>query len=113
MGTTPAQYIERAGKYLLDHLLATGEVRYSAFFDGSAEKHKQLMEAFGLKDEHYSAEHLIDLAVFQLEDQEIVEKQSLSSTLEDGEEDYLITLTRKGRKRLAAGFTPQYGHQVD
>lgn len=110
MGTFPADYIEQAGKFLLDRLLAAGKLPYSTFFDGTDETHEQLVKSIGLEDDYYAPEHLLDLAAYELEEQEIVEREPLTERLVDGEEDYLITLTPEGRKKINAGYQPEYWH---
>jgi hypothetical protein len=109
MGYSAASAIEGAGKYLLDRLLAATKLPYSTFFDGTDATHDQLTKSVGLEDDGwYSPEHLVDLAVYELEEQGIIETEELTTALEDGEHDYLIQLTEEGRKKLACGYQPKY-----
>jgi hypothetical protein len=70
-----------------------------------------LRRGIGINDDDdgwYCAEHLVDIAVVQLEDQGIVAIEQLASTLVDGETDYLIKLTEDGLLRMEDGFEPTY-----
>ena len=98
-----------AGKYLLDRLLDATKLPYSTFYDGTDATHDQLTKSVGLEDDGwYSPEHLVDLAVYELEEQGIIETEELATTLEDGENDYLIRLTTEGREKLVGGYQPKY-----
>lgn len=110
MGTSPASMIQAAGQYVISRLLERNPLPYSTFYDGRDETHEEIRAALGLDDDWYCAEHLIDLAVFQLEEQEILTIEQLDSQLADGEDDYLIELLPEGRARLLAGFEPTYRH---
>jgi hypothetical protein len=107
MGYSYEGDIERAGTHLLVILMAEGEVRYSRFYDGSNETHEALAEALEV-DPDDCPEHLIDLAAWQLEDQEVVSINQLPDKLADEEPNYLITLTEKGRTLLAQGAKFRY-----
>lgn len=97
MGYAPAHLIERAAKYLLSLLHEQDQLQYSkAIYDGSDEKHEELMRALGLENDQYSAEGLVDLAASQLEEQGILKCETLESRLADGENDFLIKWAEGG-----------------
>lgn len=97
MAASPASLIETAAKHVLARLRERGELRYSdEFYDGSDEMHEALMRALGLDDDWYSAEGLIDLALCQLEEQGVVERDELDSKLADGEADFVIRWAEGG-----------------
>lgn len=102
MGYTPGDMVERGARYLLDVLNQCGEVDYSRFYDGTDETHRELNRALGLDDDWYCAEHIIDLAAFQLEEQEVVTISELETYLADGEPDYRISLLPRGRRYAAS-----------
>lgn len=108
MGYSSADAIQIAGEYLISRLSAAIRLPYSTFYDGTEETSEQLTKSLGQEDTWYCAEHLIDLAVNQLEAQGIVETQPLATKLADGEDDYLIELTEEGSRKLKSGFTPEY-----
>lgn len=97
MGYIPREPIERAGAHLLSVLRAEQSVCYSRFYDGGDETHDLLCRALGLENDWYSAETLMDEAAAQLADAGVVAIVSLSQVLADGQQDYRITLTDKGR----------------
>lgn len=85
---------------MLSVLIVNSPVRYSLFYDGTEDTSQKLAKAIGIADKDrdwYCAEHVIDLAVFELEEQAIVEKKELPTSLPDGEPDYEIALTEQGR----------------
>lgn len=103
MGLSSAHAIERAARHVLSVLSKEPEITYRMFYDGTPETAAALEEAVVEEDCRgwYSAEQLIHIAVHQLAEPGIVETESLSTTLADGENDYSIFLTARGRKSLA------------
>ena len=100
MGYTPASRIESGAKYLLSLLAQESPIRYSRFYDGLEETSRKLADAIGLEENlrsWYSAEHIIDLAVYELIEQGIVQTKQLTEKLVDGEPDYEISLTVSGK----------------
>ena len=108
MGYSSAHAIQGAGKYLLSRLMEANKLPYSTFYDGTDATHEQLKKSIGQEDDWHCSEHLIDLAVHQLEEQEIVAVQELTAKLADEENDYLIELTDEGRDKIAGGYEPSY-----
>lgn len=112
MGLSPAGAIERAARHVLFVLSKEPQITYHRFYDGTAETASAL-EAAVVEEVcrgWYSAENLIDLAVYQLAEQGIVETQELPTLLPDGEADYSISLTARGRKALANNVKLKFRH---
>src|SRR5207248_2762898 len=88
-------------------------VRYSRFYDGEDETQEVLLRGMGYgpaldgtaEDDYVPEcpENLMDLAAAQLEQGGIVKTTDLDDLLADGNEDYLIELTDKGRAFLERG----------
>ena len=96
MAAFDARLIERAARYLIHVLVsqtADLTVDYSRFYDGTDETHLNLKQALGLESDWYSAEHLMDVAIGELEQMGVVETATLDRQLADCEPDYRITLT--------------------
>lgn len=110
MGYSDAGAIEQAGTHLLGLLKVEGRVRYSRFYDGSDETHGELKKALGIEDDDdwYCPERLVDLAAWQLEVGGIVTLTTLDDLLADGEQDYLIELTDRGRSFIERGERFQF-----
>jgi|ERR1700722_6654456 len=101
MGYTNASVIESGAKYLLTLLAEQSPIRYSRFYDGTEETSEKLENATGIEDEcrdWYCAEHVMDLAIYELSEQGIVETRNFNEKLSDGELDYEIFLTPRGRQ---------------
>jgi hypothetical protein len=103
MGWYPGDIIEKAAAFLMDELVQRSPRRYSEYYDGQDKTHAHLIEVLGLEDDTCSAELGLDLAVFVLENEGLVEKEEVDETLVDGEPDYTIVLTAAGRKFHRAG----------
>jgi hypothetical protein len=113
VGYSYANEIEQAAKHLLELLKAEGSVRYSRFYDGQDETREALLRGMGYgpaldgtAEEDYvpeCPEHLMDLAVAQLEQQHVLRTTDLEDLLFDENNDYLIELTDEGRSRLERG----------
>jgi len=101
MGYTDATVIESGAKHLLSILAQQSPIRYSHFYDGSEATSEKLADAIGIEVEcrdWYSVEHIMDLAVYELSEQGIVETKDLDEKLPDGELDYEISLTSRGKQ---------------
>jgi hypothetical protein len=101
MGYTNADVIELGAKHLLSILVHESPIRYSRFFDGSEKTSRKLENAIGIEPARrgwYPVEHIMDLAVYELSDQGIVQTKSLNEKLVDGEPDYEIFLTPRGKE---------------
>ena len=100
MGYLPGEIIKSGGDYLLSILKWEPQIEYCRFYDGTEETRKRLRERLGLSEEDadwYSVELIMDLAVSQVEEMEFVEVTELEELLADGEPNYRIELTPKGR----------------
>jgi len=103
MGWYPGHIIEKAAAFLMDELAQRSPRRYSEYYDGQDKTHDHLREVLGLEDDSCSAELGLDLAVFVLENECLVEKDQVDEKLADGEADYTVALTAAGRKFHSAG----------
>ncbi len=93
--------IDRARAHLLDILGREGKVRYSRFYNANPDPEAELRALFGLEYESDSAAVLMDDAVWDLKQAGLVTTADLPERLMDGESDYLIELTEKGRAAVA------------
>lgn len=103
MGYRPGELIQNTTNYLLRLLEEHGSFDYSAFYDGTAETNDRLCAELGIEEEDgewFSAPHLVDTTVSQLEALGLVTVAYLDTDLADGEPNYLVTLTPKGRTLL-------------
>jgi len=99
--TIPGTEIKCAGDYLLRILREQGRVKYSEFYDGSDETRLKLLQGMEMDEETadwYSAEALLDDAVFLFERRGIVAISRLEEKLADGHNNYEIVLTAKGKQ---------------
>ena len=109
----PAQpiVIERTPKeigreFLLAILKSEENVRYCRFYDGTTETEERLAKQFGVEvDSDESPACIMDDVVWEFVQKGIVTKTNLPEKLSDGENDYLIELTEKGRESLKATTT--------
>ena len=116
MGYTNATVIELGAKHLLSILAHDSSTRYSRFYDGSEETSRKLEDAIGLEQEcrgWYCVEHIMDLAVYELSVQGIVETKILNESLVDGEPDYEIFLTPRGQQAHLQKDKLNFGTQSD
>ena len=107
----PKKMIEKAAVYLLKVLMEKKDISYDYFYDGTVERHSKLNKEIGLTDkeaEWYVAEMLIDIAAIQLEVKGVVKIKELESELSDGEKNYRIILTGKGRTKIEKGVKFRY-----
>src|ERR1035437_9382989 len=103
MGWYPRDIIVKAAAFLMDELSQQSPRRYSEYYDGEEKTHDRLLQVLGQEADHYSAELGLDLAVFVLENEGLVEKVDQERNLVDGEKDYTIVLTAAGRRFYRAG----------
>ena len=91
-----------------EHILALlkehGTIRYNENFyrDGDEALFSELCAKFGVKGRDGGPPVMVDDAVWDLTQTGLVEKRELPELMGDGENDYEITLTQKGREFLAA-----------
>jgi hypothetical protein len=100
--------ITSAGELLTTVLLKQNPVKYSFFYNADPASQKMLIDAkvteMDPEDGDFEPDvWLIEMAVRQLEEADLVTTQELDDTLLDDEPDFLITLTEKGRAFLKAG----------
>ena len=106
MGCRPADMIEKAAKYLVSILMEKGKIDYDYFYDGEERTRSKLIEGIGITCEQadrHCAEALMDNAAYELEEQDVVEIEEIDSILADGNPNYRITLTEKGREKITNG----------
>lgn len=108
MAASPQPQIKLAGQFIIKELLEHGAVSYSKFYDGTTECNEKLKKDIGVTDEWHQPEPLVDLAVFQLKEQGIVETKEMDSELIDGTNDYSIAFSKKGKQLIQDGFSPTY-----
>jgi hypothetical protein len=113
MGTASRYFIENAARYLLSALETREFVDYSTFYDGTEATEERLRRAVepDPEEDSQSPELMMDLAVGQLIEQGIVERNDLESELSDGEKDYRIAWTEGGREKARKG--PLVFYDVD
>ena len=113
MGWVYGSQLKPAGAYLLGILNEEGPVPYSRFYNQDTD-YAALAAAIavhGDADDEIDEDHvhiLIEFAAGQLEAADIVSFTQLEPRLIDGEQDYQITLTDKGRAFLAGGKPFRY-----
>lgn len=105
MGAVYASQVEKPGRYVLSLLRENRSIRYSEhFYDGSDELEEEAARKMGLEpDDAEFVACLVDYAVDQLVGQGFVTTTELDELMADGEKDYLIELTDKGRTLLSDG----------
>ena len=109
MGYVCGEYLKPAGAYVLKLLKENGSLRYNEnfYFDGKEEPLERVRVAMGFTDEDPEDTSyppiLVDWAVGQMERKGLVVTEHLPVTMADGEPDYTITLTEKGKEFLASG----------
>ncbi len=100
-----AGLILKAARFLLNELNESETVCYSKYYDGEEKTNESLRIEMEIKEGEFSYDLpywcLIDFAVIQLNEQGIVDVTDLKSFLLDGEHDYSITITVKGKKVLS------------
>jgi len=103
MALTSSSVIEKGAERLLSLLATQSPIRYNRFYDGTEETAARLAKAPGFDESDrswYCAQQAIDLAVFELSKLGLLETSQLDETLSDGERDYEILLTAKGKRQV-------------
>lgn len=103
MAFVSSEQVRPAGEYLLGILRAEGSVRFSRFYNDDTDYAKVAADAGIDEDDADHAHILIEFAADQLKRFGIVSYTTLPDRLIDGEQDYLIELTAKGKERVATG----------
>lgn len=116
MKTTPIEKnpIETTVQYLIP-ILRQRPIRVSEWYNENLSE-EALIKQIGLTDEeaktvdaiYGSAIVCIDLAVQQLWLNHLAVTRELEHELPDGNKDYEVALSIKGRQKLEAGFQPKY-----
>jgi hypothetical protein len=108
MGWVSSHAMKPAGDYLLGILKAEGSVPFSRFYNDDTD-YAALAKAAGVDESYEDHAHiLIEFAAGQIEAAGLVSFTQLEATLIDGERDYAITLTDKGRSFLVSGQRFRY-----
>jgi hypothetical protein len=103
MGFVSSEQVRPGGEYLLGILKAEGAVRFSRFYNEDTD-YARLAEDAGIGESDVEHAHvLIEFAAQQLERLGIVSFTTLPDTLIDGDHDYTIELTEKGRLVITEG----------
>jgi hypothetical protein len=115
MGWVNGSDLKPAGDYLLGILKAEGSVPYSRFYNRDTDYAALAAAVAGRGEEDdeddVDEEHvhlMIEFAAGQLEDAGLVMFTPLDRKLVDGEPDYTITLTDKGRAFDSSGEAFRY-----
>jgi hypothetical protein len=103
MGFVSGQQLSPGGAYLLGILRAEGAVPFSRFYNTETD-YAALAAAAGIGEPDEEHAHvLIEFAAGQLEHAGLVSFANLPDELIDGERDYRIELTEKGKRFVEAG----------
>lgn len=103
MGFVSSEQLNSGGAYLLGVLRAEGAVPFSRFYNAETD-YAALASAAGIDESDADHAHvLIEFAAGQLGDAGLVSFNELPDELIDGERDYRIELTEKGKRFVAAG----------
>ena len=107
MGYVNSGRLKIPGKHLLNVLSKEGSVRYSRFYGHGTEIEDLARQLREMGDDHNNlddeAHVVIEFAAAQMEDKGLVTFTDLDDDLEDGEKDFLISLTDAGRDFIASG----------
>ena len=88
--------------FVMEELAAKRKVRFSEYYDGEDDKFRFLTKRIKAKNvEREMLPPLVDCAVAQLEEFGIVKTKSLPGILCDGENDYEITMVKRGKKNVS------------
>jgi hypothetical protein len=108
MGFVSSEQVRPGGEYLLGILKAEGAVPFSRFYNDDTD-YAQLAADAGISEcDEEHAHVLIEFAAGQLERAGQVSFTELPGKLIDGENDYAIELTEKGRQLIANGKKFRY-----
>lgn len=103
MAFVSSEQVRPGGEYLLGILKVEGTVRFSRFYNGDTDYAKLAQEAGIDEADEEQAHVLVEFAAQQLERFGIASFATLPDKLIDGEHDYAIELTEKGRLFVAEG----------
>lgn len=107
----PRTMIEAAGTLWLKALQHQNPLKYSMFYNENDGSHEKLVADLGIEEsdaDWYSAEALMDDAVYLLEEQGLVRIKELADKLMDDESNYEVALTAAGMALIAEGRKPRY-----
>lgn len=105
MGFVSGEQLSPGGAYLLGVLREEGAVPFSRFYNAQTD-YAALASAAGIDESDADHAHvLIEFAAGQLEVAGLVSFSELPDELIDGERDYRIELTEKGKRFVAASRT--------
>ena len=103
MGAVYAHRLKSAAQYAVELMSGSDDpIRYSAaIYDGEEELSVKLQELIGLREGE--AECVFDVALGILEDKGYVRIEKNGGTLFDGEKDFDVSLTEKGKQMVRSG----------
>ena len=111
MGYVYEHTIRDAASYLLEILDKSPEAAFSTFYDGTDETAERVHKGVGIDwapAEEGVALRALEIAIGQLENQGLLTTCPLDSKLADGESDYLISLSPKGKSWCSERFELQF-----
>jgi hypothetical protein len=89
---------EQASKYIFDCLKGKDYLDFDYFYDGTEETGQKNIEALG--KEYDNATAIIDITIIELEHRGAISIEKLRDKLPDGEYNFRIRLTEKGKRVL-------------
>lgn len=115
MGHMPEEIVKKAGDYLLSILKDEPTIKYDRFYDGEDLCRQRLCKGMKMSAsdaDYYGIEGAMDIAISWLEQSAFVTTAELPDKLADGEQNYSICLTAKGRESIDKGTKHKF-HGVD
>ncbi|HEX3152326.1 MAG TPA: hypothetical protein VHR66_29905 [Gemmataceae bacterium] len=95
--------LAKAGKHLVEVLVAEEQVPYSRFYNAKPGSQERVAVACGFDEDDEHAHIHLEWAAGQLERAGLVELETLDAVLIDDEPDFMIRLTAAGREFFATG----------
>ncbi len=92
--------IERAARHIMEVLADEDNVHFSEFYDGTKETEDRLSELLGLQPDGEPPDCVMHYAIDRLIRRGLVETYWRDPFLRGGTNDYTISLTDRGRRRL-------------
>jgi hypothetical protein len=89
---------EQASKYIFECLKNKDYLDFNFFYDGTEETEQKNIEVFS--GEYDDATAIIDFTIIELANMRIIEIEELEEKLADGENNFRIWLTEKGKRVL-------------
>lgn len=89
---------EKASKYIFECLKGKDYLDFDFFYDGTEKTGQKNIEALG--GEYDNATAIIDITIIQLNSMGVIEIEELEEKLADGEYNFRIRLTEKGKRVL-------------